>query len=1143
MDHININNSSEHHSMLHHFEPASSAATLATINDMQQSAAGATMHDLLLHHEECHTMPEHEEADEDGVVYYPENNINGGGIFGNDCGLMDIETMVTELAYNTHPSSPSKGIDLMAWRNTADTPMFPPHATAADIYDEGVMNSVVPSRKLSPNNLTCSSPDELNINGSYSTSTNNNNNNTNAYLSNATVDLFAATNLNSSANGGGSRMGDLFGDLPEISLDGLAGLLDIPFHYNDNSQTQINTQTHTNVASGATSESDEPLAQSTRNNNDSGNESTSNAQLFDSLGLGIPSLALPTPPSSTSLHGDRNAVPVRRAATTATDSQWPGPATPITLDDISDSLKRTNAQAFSAATAASVKSALASPVKPSASVSAVPLTNNKSSAALSNSNNGKSAIASKSATATPSKAINSKANSIVVRSAAIGAHEVASRLVNSKLGSNNSNSSSSIQSIAVIGSKRPTSSALACSPSSPAPSLKKVVRDGVVTKGFAASTPVSPVKHEFAAPTSTIASSVAKRKSSLINNNELAFINMTSGDDATSTALARLMPSNEVLDKPYRCSMPGCNKVYSSIGGLKYHSERGHQTEHDANVAAAFGLTETVSMPIQRASTTSGIFSDGEDYSIPAEILAALDDPSIVSAVAAKAHLTNPVTPEQIIALDERAKAEAAKKPIICHIDGCEKRYSNKNGLRYHVKMHHPEYATSPVDSDYPGFASSSSSGESTAANSNSSRPSKVTGSGLDALKLTTVGVGAGAGANSSLSSKPTLGSSSGTGGAAAAKIMRPGLPAGSSQLNPTIAPGLSAQAKARAATSVAAGGKPAPVIAPGLSQKAATAGTTAPRAPSRLGSGATTPRPPAATGTAAPVIRPGLATPPTLAPGIPRSSLPARPTAAAAAAAAATSNGVAARPPVPGARPMPGKPGVAIKAGPPLRPGLAPTPGRATPQPGKGNPRGAGRPSATAAAATAPATASTSADATPSLSATSGPSAAAISGRMQMTGPLAEVIKKLKVPVNASGQIDMAAVTSALLSQSNLSGAGGISSAALAALAANKRPPGATTSTSASTAGTTVSASNASSTSPSPRPSTPISGSAPGAASGSGSGTPVRTSVSRAGSVHVARSLSKTPAASTSATASASPAEPATASPNSKDASSATKQ
>jgi transcription factor SFP1 len=137
-----------------------------------------------------------------------------------------------------------------------------------------------------------------------------------------------------------------------------------------------------------------------------------------------------------------------------------------------------------------------------------------------------------------------------------------------------------------------------------------------------------------------------------------------------------------VVDKPFKCPAPGCDKAYKQMNGLKYHRLHGHCNQNNLPPSQQMQQTPAGS----RAATPTRPVAGS-----PAR-------PTINTGVAAKAGAASPAlsgtpTPTSSAPTSPRTAATAAlaanteykvEKMYLCQVGACGKRYKNLNGLRYH---------------------------------------------------------------------------------------------------------------------------------------------------------------------------------------------------------------------------------------------------------------------------------------------------------------------------------------------------------------------------------------------------------------------------------------------------------------------------
>ncbi|KAJ3409738.1 Transcriptional regulator of ribosomal biogenesis proteins [Chytridiales sp. JEL 0842] len=118
-----------------------------------------------------------------------------------------------------------------------------------------------------------------------------------------------------------------------------------------------------------------------------------------------------------------------------------------------------------------------------------------------------------------------------------------------------------------------------------------------------------------------------------------------SADSETDTT-ATTKPADDLPKdpKPYKCKMTDCIKEYKNPGGLKYHMQHAHGT-----------LTDPLGNPLPG---TPGYFALTGEIGTPLPVVE--EDPIL-------------------------------SKPYECTVEGCEKRYKNLNGLKYHIEHAHAE--------------------------------------------------------------------------------------------------------------------------------------------------------------------------------------------------------------------------------------------------------------------------------------------------------------------------------------------------------------------------------------------------------------------------------------------------------------------
>ncbi|KAJ3392276.1 hypothetical protein HDU84_004541 [Entophlyctis sp. JEL0112] len=151
-----------------------------------------------------------------------------------------------------------------------------------------------------------------------------------------------------------------------------------------------------------------------------------------------------------------------------------------------------------------------------------------------------------------------------------------------------------------------------------------------------------------------------------------------SGNPDRSAAAAALVSSIVAVDngkgsKVYKCPKPLCTKVYKNPNGLKYHLDRGAcEVDHDV-MEATTGIslhTDDPNTLFNLQLQAQQALQNGQDFPNSD------GNPNAQSLTAA------------LMASDESLKI--VHRPYGCKIAGCDKRYQNLNGLKYHAKTAHP---------------------------------------------------------------------------------------------------------------------------------------------------------------------------------------------------------------------------------------------------------------------------------------------------------------------------------------------------------------------------------------------------------------------------------------------------------------------
>lgn len=118
-----------------------------------------------------------------------------------------------------------------------------------------------------------------------------------------------------------------------------------------------------------------------------------------------------------------------------------------------------------------------------------------------------------------------------------------------------------------------------------------------------------------------------------------------------------------VVDKPYKCPAPGCDKAYKQMNGLKYHRLHGHCNQNN--------------MPIQ-PQTAAAAAAQTPNHSSP-QLVVPRPSPqgSVSPSLPGSPTSTAPSSPRL-------GNMPQPDKMYLCQVGACGKRYKNLNGLRYH---------------------------------------------------------------------------------------------------------------------------------------------------------------------------------------------------------------------------------------------------------------------------------------------------------------------------------------------------------------------------------------------------------------------------------------------------------------------------
>ncbi|GAA5942272.1 uncharacterized protein JCM15063_002956 [Sporobolomyces koalae] len=114
-------------------------------------------------------------------------------------------------------------------------------------------------------------------------------------------------------------------------------------------------------------------------------------------------------------------------------------------------------------------------------------------------------------------------------------------------------------------------------------------------------------------------------------------------------------PYTPPSEKPFKCSVPGCDKSYKQQNGLKYHRLHGHSGDKANQQQAAY----------QQQQQQQAIAQQRQQQQQQA---AAAQQAYYWATTGGK--------------IDPKMEG----KPYVCHVASCGKRYKNMNGLRYHYQ-------------------------------------------------------------------------------------------------------------------------------------------------------------------------------------------------------------------------------------------------------------------------------------------------------------------------------------------------------------------------------------------------------------------------------------------------------------------------
>ncbi|GAA5875730.1 hypothetical protein JCM16303_003972 [Sporobolomyces ruberrimus] len=118
-------------------------------------------------------------------------------------------------------------------------------------------------------------------------------------------------------------------------------------------------------------------------------------------------------------------------------------------------------------------------------------------------------------------------------------------------------------------------------------------------------------------------------------------------------------PYTPPSEKPFKCTVPGCEKSYKQQNGLKYHRLHGHSGDKATAAQAAYQLQQ-----------------QQQQAQMLAQQQAAQQAAAQAQAQQAYYWATN----------GGKIDPKVEGKPYVCHVASCGKRYKNMNGLRYHYQ-------------------------------------------------------------------------------------------------------------------------------------------------------------------------------------------------------------------------------------------------------------------------------------------------------------------------------------------------------------------------------------------------------------------------------------------------------------------------
>ena len=139
----------------------------------------------------------------------------------------------------------------------------------------------------------------------------------------------------------------------------------------------------------------------------------------------------------------------------------------------------------------------------------------------------------------------------------------------------------------------------------------------------------------------------------------------------SSTTLSR-PASTFLLNKPFRCPKPNCNKSYKQANGLKYHMTHG-----SCNFAPPKDLEQVQALLASKRSAARN--RSASPASSPRSPTASGTTTTSTASTSDDAYTETEVR-------EAEKEAERRLRPFACGLGDCQRRYKNMNGLRYHYQ-------------------------------------------------------------------------------------------------------------------------------------------------------------------------------------------------------------------------------------------------------------------------------------------------------------------------------------------------------------------------------------------------------------------------------------------------------------------------